>query len=104
MAADTGLLSSYYKCLLCSSGEGFWNATPLLLSNVIFVDIDIISKSVQVSAKHQGGVHERTRIDEFAFVRDSHFLDVEYEASIEDLLSNSALSSENDDFVISDLV
>jgi hypothetical protein len=68
------------------------------------VDVDVISESVQVSSEHQRGVHERTGINELAFVRDCHFLDIEYEASIEDLLSQGTLSSENDDFVISDLV
>ena len=68
------------------------------------MDVDIISKSVKVSTEHQWGVHERAGVDKLAFLSDRHFLDVEYEASIEDLLSKGTLSSENDDFVISDLV
>ena len=68
------------------------------------MDIDVISKSIKVSTKHQWGVHERARVDKLSFLSDRHFLDVEYEASIEDLLSKSTLSSEDDDFVISDLI
>jgi len=75
-----------------------------LLSDVIFVDVDVISKSIKVSAEHQWGVHERARVNKLSFLSDRHFLDVEYEASIEDLLSKGTLSSEDDDFIISDLI
>ena len=57
-----------------------------------------------MSTEHQWGVHEWAGVHKLSFLSDRHFLDVEYEASIEDLLSKGTLSSENDDFVISDLV
>mgnify|MGYP007112324709 CR=1 FL=1 len=75
-----------------------------MLSDVIFVDVDVISKGVEIASEHQGGVHERARVHEFAFFSHLHLLDVEYEAPVEDLRSQSTLSSENHDFVVSDLV
>lgn len=75
-----------------------------MLSDVIFVDVDVVSKSIQVSTEHKRGVHERAWVNKLSFLRDLHFLHIEYEASIEDLLSQGAFTTENDDFVIGDLI
>lgn len=87
-----------------SSGKSFWNAAPFLFSNVILVDVNIISKSIQVAAEHQRGVHEGAGIHKFSPLSNLHFLDVEYETSIEDLLSDSTFSAKDHDFIVCNLV
>jgi len=68
------------------------------------MDVDIISESVEMPTEYEWGIHEWTWINEFTFLFDFHVLDVEYEASIENLLSEGTLSSEDHDLVISNLV
>ena len=92
--------SGTYRC----SGERFWDAGPFLLRNVVLVDVNVVSEGEQITTEHQRSVHERARVHKLTFLLDFHFLDVEYEAPIENLLSQSALSSEDDDFIVSDLV
>ena len=49
------------------------------------MNIDIVTEGVHVSTEHQGGIHERTWVYKFALFPNFHLLDVEYEASIENL-------------------
>ena len=46
---------------------------------------DVIAISVETPVEDQGCVHEGTGVDKTAPLLDLHFLDVKYEASIEDL-------------------
>jgi len=87
-----------------ASRERFWDAGPFLLRNVVFVDVDVVSEGVEVPAEHERGVHEWAWVNELTFLFDFHFLDIEYEASVENLLSQGAFSTENDDLVVRDLV
>ena len=75
-----------------------------MLSNIVLMDVDIVSIGVHVTSEDQGGVHERARIDEFAFFSHLHFLDIKYEASVEDLLGQSTFAAKNNDLVVSNLV
>ena len=45
-----------------ASGELLWNAAPLLLSDVILVNVDVIAKRVQVAAEDKRRVHEAARV------------------------------------------
>jgi len=87
-----------------ASRERFWDAGPFLLRNVVFVDVDVVSKGVEMPTEHEGSVHEWAWINKLTFFFDFHFLDIEYEASVENLLSQSTFPSENDDLIVSDLV
>ena len=86
------------------SGESLWNAAPFLFSNAVLVNVDIITKCIHVSTKYQWSIHEWTWINKLSLFLNLHFLDVEYEASIEDLLGNGTLSTKNHDFIVCDLV
>lgn len=92
------------RSFLYFSRESFRNAAPFLFGNAILVDVNIISKSIQVAAEHQGRIHEGAWIDELSFFIDLHFLDIEYEASIEDLLSDCTFTTKNHDFIVRNLV
>lgn len=87
-----------------SSRERFWDASPFLLRNVVLVDVDIVSKGVEITSENKRSVHEWAGINKLTFLFDFHFLDIEYEASIENLLSQSTLTSKNDDLIVGDLV
>jgi len=41
-----------------ASRERFWDAGPFLLRNVVFVDVDVVSKGVEMPTEHEGSVHE----------------------------------------------
>lgn len=91
--------------LIClASGELLWNAAPFLLSDVILVNVDVIAKRVQVAAEDKRRVHEAARVHEFAFLADLHLLDVQHEHAAEDLESDGALATKDQDLVVSDLV
>ena len=79
----------------CSSRKSFRDADPLLLSNLVLVDVNIISKSIKVATEHQGSVHERAWVYKLSFFSDLHLFDVEYEASIEDQESEGTLTSKD---------
>ena len=68
------------------------------------MDVNIVSICVHVSAEYQWSIHERARIDKFAFLSNLHFLHIKNEASVEDLLSQSTLTAKNDDFIFSNLI
>jgi hypothetical protein len=68
------------------------------------VDVNIIAKSIKVSSEYEWCIHEGTWVNKFALLSDLHLLDVEYKASIEDLLSEGALASKYENLIISDLV
>jgi len=86
------------------SRESFWNANPLLLSNLVLVDVNIISKSIKVATEHKWSVHERAWVHELSFFSDLHFFDIEYEAAIEDQESESTFTTKDQDFIISNLI
>jgi len=77
------------------SRKGFGDANPLLFGDLVLVDVNIVSKSIEISAKHERRVHERTWINELAFLLDLHLLDVQDEAAVEDKERQCALTSED---------
>ena len=87
-----------------SSRECFLDTDPFLFSDFVFVDVNVISKCVQVSTKYKRCIHERARVNKFSFFSDLHFLYIEYEASIEDLRSQSTFTSKNHNLIVSNLV
>ena len=68
------------------------------------MDVDIVSESIQIATEDQRGVHERARIHKLALLSNFHSLDVEYETTVEYLERKSTLASEDQDFMVSDLV
>jgi hypothetical protein len=80
------------------------NAAPSLLRNVVSVDVDVVSICIEGVVEHKGSVHERAWVHQGSSFLDLHSLEVEDEDSIEDLEGQSALSSEDHDFLVSDLV
>lgn len=86
------------------SRESLWNAGPLLFSNFVLVNVNVVSKSIEVSSKHQGRIHERAWIYKLTFFFNFHLLEIEYETSIKDLESQSALATENKNLIVGDLV
>ena len=68
------------------------------------MDVNIITESIHVSTEYQWRIHEGAWIHKLSLFLNLHLLDIEYEASIEDLLSNGTLASENHYFVVSDLI
>jgi hypothetical protein len=90
--------------MLMLSNDGLWDARPFLLGDRVLMDVDIVTISVQAVVEHKRSVHERARIDKTTSLMNYHLLNVEYEATVEDLESDGTLSSEDDDFLISDLI
>lgn len=90
--------------VLSNSRESLRNTRPLLFCNVIFMDIDIVSECIHVASKDEWSIHEGAWINELTFLFDLHFLNVEQETSIEDLLSQGTLSSKDEYLIVSDLV
>jgi len=86
------------------SWEGLGDANPFLLSNFVLMDINIISKRVQIASEHKWSVHERAWVHELSFFSDLHFFDIEYEAAIEDQESESTFTTKDQDFIISNLI
>jgi len=68
------------------------------------MDIDIVSECIHVASKDEWSIHEGAWINELTFLFDLHFLNVEQETSIEDLLSQGTLSSKDEYLIVSDLV
>ena len=53
------------------------------------MDIDVIAISIDAAVEDERRVHEAAWVNQLALFSDLHFLDVEYEASVEDLLGQS---------------
>jgi hypothetical protein len=87
-----------------SSVDSFWDASPLLLWNRVLVDVDVVSESVQRVVEDQGGVHKAAGVDQSTLLHNSHLLDVEKEAPIEDLEGQSTFASEDQNFFVGNLV
>lgn len=75
-----------------------------MFGDLVLVDVDIVSESVEVAAKHERCVHERAWVNELAFLLDFHLLDVQDEAAIENEEGQRTLTSKDEDFVIGNLV
>ena len=77
---------------------------PFLLRDVVLVDVNVVSVGVQVMVEDQRSVHEAARIDKAATLAHLHFLDIEYEAPVEDMEGGGTLPTEQQDLIIGDLV
>ena len=93
-----------YSLDFSNSRESLRNTWPLLFGDVIFMNINIISKCIHVPSKDERSVHKGAWINKLASLFDLHCLNVKQETSIEDLLSQSTLPSKDKDFIICDLV
>ena len=96
-------MSSLLNSLVISNNR-FWDARPSLLRDMILVDIDIVSVSIQGMIEYQRCVHKGARIDHGAALFDNHAFKVKDKDSIEDLERKSTLSSEYHDLLICDLI
>ena len=77
---------------------------PLLLWNVVLVDINVVSIGIQVVIEYQWSVHEGTRIDKTTSFLDLHLLHIEHKTPIEDMESHCTLATEQYDLIVSDLM
>lgn len=68
------------------------------------MDVDVVSKRIQIAAENERGVHKRAWVHQFSLLTDLHLLYVEDEAAIEDLEGERALSAEYEDLVVGNLV
>lgn len=100
----SSIVISYVSDKVECSRELLWNAVPLLLGDAVLVDENIVSEGVEVAAENQWGIHEGAGVDKLAFFADLHLLDVEYEAAVEDLEGEGALTAKYEDLVVRDLV
>ena len=83
---------------------GLGNDRPFLLWNVVLVDVNVVTVSVQVGVEHKWSVHEGAWIDETASLTNLHLFDIEDEASVENVECCCGLSTEKQDLVVSDLM
>lgn len=65
---------------------------------------DVVAVRIQGPVEDQGRIHERTWVYKTATFLDLHFFDVEDETSIEDLESESGLTTKYQDLVLCDLI
>lgn len=68
------------------------------------MDVDVVSVCVEGVVEDERGVHEATRIYETTPLTNLHFLNIEDEAAIENVESESAFATKKNDFIVSDLV
>ena len=80
------------------------NGRPLVLRDVVLVHIDIVSVCVKMVVEDKRRIHEGARINKTSSLFDFHFLNVEDKTSVEYLERNCALATEENDFVVCDLV
>ena len=65
----------------------FGNNRPTLLRNIILVNINIISISIQTAIKDKRRIHKRARIDQTALFSNLHLFNVKNKTSIKNLES-----------------
>jgi hypothetical protein len=75
-----------------------------VLGDVVAVNVDIVTIRVEVVVENERRVHERARVNKTSPFLDFHFLNVEDKTSVEYLESDRALSSKQNDLVVSNLV
>ena len=68
------------------------------------MDVDVISVGVEGVVEHEGCVHEATRIYKTSPLTNLHFLDIEDKTAVENVESEGALASKEQDLVVGDLV
>ena len=66
--------------------------------------VDVIAVGIEAAIEDEGCVHEAARIHQTASLTNLHFLHIEDEAAIEDVESQSTLSTEEQNLVVSDLM
>lgn len=75
-----------------------------MLGDVVAVNVDIVTIRIEVVVENERRVHERARVNKTSPFLDFHFLNVEDKTSVEYLESDRALSSKQNDLVVSNLV
>jgi len=68
------------------------------------MDVNIITEGIERATEDEGRVHKAAGVNQLSAFLDLHLLDVHDEATVEDLLSQSTLTSKDDDLVVRDLV
>ena len=64
-----------------------------MLWDVVLMHIDVITISIEARVEYQRCIHERTRIHEAASLTKLHLLNIEHEASVEDMEGGGTLST-----------
>ena len=75
-----------------------------MLSDIVLVNVHVVAERVESASKDKRRVHETAGVHQLASLLNLKLLHVKHEDSVEHLLRESALASENDDLVLSDLV
>ena len=75
-----------------------------MLRYVVLVHINVIAVGLHVAVEDKRRVHKGARVNKTSSLLDLHLLDIEYEAAVEDMESNSALPTKKNNLVVSDLV
>lgn len=83
---------------------GLGDDGPFLLWDVVLVDVNVVAIGVEAVVEDQRSVHEAAGVDKATTLAKLHFLNVEHEAAVEDVEGSCALSTEQQNLVIGDLV
>ena len=75
-----------------------------MLGNVVAVNINIVTIRIQIVVENKRRVHKRTRVYKTSPLFYLHLLNVEDKTSVENLESDRAFSSKQNDFVVCNLV
>lgn len=83
---------------------GLGDHRPLLLGDVVLMDVDVVAVGVEALVENKRRVHKRTWINKASTFANFHFLNIEDETTVEDMEGCSAFATEQNDFVVSNLV
>ena len=90
--------------MLWENSRSLSNNRPLTLSNVVAMDINIVSISVQITIEYKWCVHKGTGVYQASMFTHAHFFNVEDIAAIKNLEHDGTFASKDHDFLISDLM
>jgi hypothetical protein len=72
--------------------------------DIVAMHVNVITVSIQTSIEDERGIHERTWVNKTSMFAHAHLLNVKHIAPVEDLEHDGALSTENHDLLLSDLM
>jgi hypothetical protein len=75
-----------------------------VLGDIVAVDINIVSVSVEIVVEDKGRIHEGTRVNKTSSFLYFHLFNVEDKTSVEYLESDRALSSKQNDLIVCNLI
>ncbi len=68
------------------------------------MDVNVISIGIQTVVEYQWRIHEAAWVYKTSPFTNLHLFHIEHEAAVEDMESGGALSTEEKDLIVSDLV